>query len=322
MNEKQSPQNETAVWTGIISDVVLAAAKGSFGYLSGSKALMGDALYSGADAAAKLAEILPWRSKHRRNEADSLKTRSGRVHSTKEPILAITCSVLILMAGMQVAFSAIRDLTYGYLSTPGKSALITVFVSILLKEIVFQYQYRHFKKQGDGSHVAYADSHRFSLYTSITVLIGITLAMMGGYFGWHPLLYMDPIAALLTGVLILRRGYSLIASSVYSKNAQELPSEDTANFVETVQRVHGVIRVEHLQALEQGRFVDLQVKISVNPRISVMEAQEIAECARKLLQHRFVHVGEVHMDVVPYDPGYPYKSNYELADENQPTLLQ
>ncbi|MNP76058.1 hypothetical protein D3C76_1732290 [compost metagenome] len=89
-----------------------------------------------------------------------------------------------------------------------------------------------------------------------------------------------------------------------------------------MQRVHGVIRVEHLKALEQGNYVNLQVKISVNPRITVMEAQDISECARKLLQHRFVHVGEVHMDVVPYDPGYPYKSNYELPDNDIPTLLQ
>jgi len=28
------------------------------------------------------------------------------------------------------------------------------------------------------------------------------------------------------------------------------------------------------------------------------------------------------MDVVPYDPGYPYKSNYELPDNDIPTLLQ
>ncbi|MFF2910520.1 cation diffusion facilitator family transporter [Paenibacillus sp. NPDC057934] len=322
MNDKHSPQNETVAWTGIVGDVVLAIAKGSVGYISGSKALMGDALYSGADAAAKLTGILPWRSGQKKNSKAPSRSKAGAWQGSKEPILAISCSVLILMGGMQVVFSAIRDLTYGHLTTPGHYALVTVLLSILVKEIVFQYQYRHFKKLGDGSHAAYADSHRFSLYTSITVLIGITLAMAGSYSGWHPLLYMDPIAALLTGFLILRKGYSLIASSVYGKNIQELPSKDAASFIETVQRVHGIIRVEHLKAMEQGRYVNLEVKISVNPRITVLEAQEIAECARKLLLQRFVHVGEVRMDVVPYDPGYPYKSNHELVDDDLPTLLQ
>ncbi len=318
MNDKQSPQSETVTWTGIIGDFALAVAKGGVGYISGSKALIGDALYSGADAAAKLAETLPWRPGQGKKSAGTRLIEERR--GSKEPVLAILFSVLILMGGLQIAFSAIRDLTTGQLSTHGQLALITVILSILFKEIVFQYQYRYFKKIGDGSHAAYANSHRFSLYTSITVLIGISLSMAGVF--WHPLLYMDPIAALLTGCLILRKGYSLIVSSVFSKELQELPSEEAANFIETVQRVHGVIRVEHLKAQEQGNYVNLQVKISVNPRITVAEAQEIAECARKLLQHRFVHVGEVHMDVVPYDPGYPYKSNYELVDNDIPTLLQ
>ncbi|MHA6530473.1 cation diffusion facilitator family transporter [Paenibacillus sp. BAC0078] len=319
MNDKQSPQSETVTWTGVASDIALALAKGSVGYLSGSKALVGDALYSGSDAAAKLAEILPlpWRRQDQKRRGIQRTSQSN-----KEPLIPILFSVLILMGGLQIAFSAIRDLTRGHLSAPGQAALVTVLVSIVFKEAIFQYQYRYFKKKGDGSHAAYADSHRFSLYTSITVFIGTSLAIAGGTFNWHPLLYMDPIAALLTGCFMIRKGYSLVTASVYGKKLQELPSEEAASFIETVQRVHGVIRVEYLQALEQGRYVNLQVKISVNPRITVMEAQDISECARKLLQHRFVHVGEVHMDVVPYDPGYPYKSNQELVDNDIPTLLQ
>ncbi|WP_310829830.1 cation diffusion facilitator family transporter [Paenibacillus pedocola] len=320
MNNKQSPQSETVAWNGIVSDAALALAKGCVGYFTGSKALLGDALYSGADAAAKLSEALPWRSEQVKKNNETRRTQQGQ--GNKEPIIAILFSVLILMAGLQIAFSAIRDLTRGHLSTVPPAALVTVLISIVFKEGIFQYQYRYFKKIGDGSHAAYADSHRFSLYSSITALIGITLSMVGGYMEWSPLLYMDPIAALLTGALILRKGYSMITASVYDKKNQELPSEETANFIETVGRVHGVIRVEHLQAIEQGRYVNLQVKISVNPRITVMEAQDISECARKLLQHRFVHVGEVHMDVVPYDPGYPYKSNHQLVDNDIPTLLQ
>lgn len=319
MNDKQSPRNESVTWTGIISDAALALAKGSVGYVSGSKALLGDALYSGANAAAKLAEVLPWRFEQAKKNT---KERIHQRHANKEHIIAILFAVLILMGGLQIAFSAIRDLTRGNLSTPGEAAIITVLISIVFKEAIFQYQYRYFKKIGDGSHAAYADNHRFSLYTSITVLIGISASMAGGYIGWHPLLYMDPIAALLTSCLIFRKGYTLITTFVYARNKQELPSEEAASFIETVERVHGVIRVEHLTALEEGRYVNLQVKISVNPRITVMEAQDISECARKLLQHRFVHVGEVHMDVVPYDPGYPYKSNHELVDNDIPTLLQ
>ncbi|BCG60471.1 cation diffusion facilitator family transporter [Paenibacillus sp. URB8-2] len=320
MNEKYSSQNERVAWTGIAGDFTLALAKGVAGYYSGSKALIADALYSGADAAAKLAEILPWRSGGEGNRARKPDSRDGK--NKNEPLLSVVFAVLILMGGLQIAFSAIRDLTSGDLNPSGELALLTICLSLLVKEAIFQYQYRTAQKIGNGSHAAYADNHRFSLYTSLTVLIGVATSMLGGYLNWHPLLYLDPIAALLAACLILRKGYLLILSTIYGKNSQELPHEDAANFIDTVQKVHGVIRVEHLKALEEGRYVNLQVTISVNPRISVMEAREIADCAKKLLQHRFVHVGHVHMDIVPYEPGYPYKTNYELTDSEMPTLLQ
>jgi len=321
MNNKRSPQSETVAWTGIVSDVTLAIAKGGIGYVSGSKALMGDALYSGADAAAKLTEVLSWRSGHTKKSKNA--DRSAHPMDNKEPIIAIIFSVLILMGGLQIAFYAIRDLTKGHLVSPSPSALVAVLISIVLKEAVFQYQYRQFKKLGDARHTAYADSHRFSLYTSLTVVMGIGLSVTGDSLNWHPLLYMDPIAGLLTACLVLRKGYYLIASSIYGKEIAELPHAEATHFIETVERVHGVIRVEHLKALEKGRYVNLQVKISVNPRITVLEAHDISECAKKLLLHRFVYIGDVHMDVVPYDPGYPYKSNHELIDNDDvPTLLQ
>ncbi|QWU15058.1 cation diffusion facilitator family transporter [Paenibacillus sophorae] len=319
MNEKYSSQRERAAWIGIAGDFALALVKGGAGYFSGSKALIADALYSGADAAAKLAEVLPWRALGKGNHKNRPIARDGK--SKREPFLSVVFAVLILMGGLQIAFSAIRALTSGNLNPSGKLALLTICLSLLVKEVIFQYQYRSSLKIGNGSHAAYADNHRYSLYTSLIVLIGTALStILGGYL--NPLLYLDPIAALLAACLILRKGYLLILSTIHGKESQELPHEDSVSFIDTVQKVHGVIRVEHLKALEEGRCVNLHVTISVNPRITVMEAREIADCAKKLLQHRFVHVSEVHMDIIPYEPGYPYKTNYELADSETPTLLQ
>ncbi|MFD1904667.1 hypothetical protein ACFSQ7_12325 [Paenibacillus rhizoplanae] len=41
MSDKPLLQKQSVAWTGILSDVLLAVAKGSIGYLSGSKALLG-----------------------------------------------------------------------------------------------------------------------------------------------------------------------------------------------------------------------------------------------------------------------------------------
>lgn len=316
------PSREKTSWIGISGECVLAIVKGSVGFVTGSKALIGDAIYTGADAAAKAAEYLPGRFR-----AAAGRSKTGQASSPeaerKEPIPAILLSVLIFISGLQIIFSAVRDLTDRQLEAPGQHALTAVLLAYVAGEILFQFQFRALKNRGDGSHAVYANHHRYSLYTTLTVMIGIALSMTGGYLDLHPLLYSDPIAGLLAGCLVLRRGYVLVTGVIEDISAQELPHKDTAAFLETVQRVHGVIRVNELKARERGRYLKLRVKISVNPRITVLEAQEIAECARKLLLTRFVHVNEVQMEVVPYDSGYPYKSNNEMIEANDiPTLLQ
>jgi divalent metal cation (Fe/Co/Zn/Cd) transporter len=100
---------------------------------------------------------------------------------------------------------------------------------------------------------------------------------------------------------------------------QEEPAEE---LMQLVQRVEGVVTVQSLKAKEQGHYVVAEIVISVNPRITVLEGQEIAKRVKLLLMHRFLHLSEVLIYVEPYDPGYPYKSNHDPNQEQMPTLLQ
>lgn len=99
---------------------------------------------------------------------------------------------------------------------------------------------------------------------------------------------------------------------------EEAPDE----LMQVVQRVEGVVTVESLRAREQGHYVVADIVISVNPRITVLEGQEIAKRVKTLLMHRFLHLSDVSVYVEPYDPGYPYKSNHDPNQEQMPTLLQ
>lgn len=98
--------------------------------------------------------------------------------------------------------------------------------------------------------------------------------------------------------------------------------EASDELMQIVQRVEGVVTVQSIRAREHGHYVIAEIVISVNPRITVLEGQEIAKRARMLLMHRFLHLSDVVIYVEPYDPGYPYKSNHDPNQEQIPTLLQ
>lgn len=320
MNNERLSQTATAVWVGIISDFTVAIGKGIAGYLSGSRSLMGDALHSAANAVALLAERLPWFGGQRLFKGSGTKASEQQA----SPLVSILFSVLLFMGGIQIAVSALMDISSGAPEAPGRLALIAVLISLGVNEAVFQYQYRLFKKNDDRRLQIHSENHRFGLYSSFTVLIGAFLAMAGAYFGIQALIYMDSVAALIISGLVLRKGYILIVRSVYGSLPEESRYEKSADYLDTIQRVHGVITIEELKIQEhrQLRRVSLDVKVSVNPRITVFEAHEIADRIRKLLLHRFIHVSDANVSVVPYEPGYPYKSNFDLMDNDPPTLPQ
>jgi divalent metal cation (Fe/Co/Zn/Cd) transporter len=97
---------------------------------------------------------------------------------------------------------------------------------------------------------------------------------------------------------------------------------DLNEFKAAIQRIEGVITVEVLRAREHGHYVVAEVVITVNPRISVLEGNEIAKRVKYFMMKRFSHVTDVSVHVEPYDPGYPYKSNHDPNQEQMPTLLQ
>ncbi|CAM2849484.1 cation diffusion facilitator family transporter [Paenibacillus sediminis] len=300
-------------WTQIISKMTFAVFKGIIAYLSNSKALLADALYSASDAANGIAERMPW-SGHNKRKVNT--------NHNSEPIFAVLFSILIMMSGLHVALSAIRGLLQDELPAPKPFALIAVVVSIIANEVLFRYQYHQAMNMGKEKQLLYAKIHRYTLFTSSFVLFGIVGAMIGSILDLPVLFYLDPAAALVASLFIVRNGYRLIESLLYNTHVQKTHDEDTTQYIDTVQRVHGVITVDDLKITEQGQYVTIDLKISVNPRISVLEAHDIATRVKNLLMNRFVHVSDVHVGVLPYHSGYPYKSNYELPDRDTSTILQ
>ncbi len=97
---------------------------------------------------------------------------------------------------------------------------------------------------------------------------------------------------------------------------------ESAELMQFVQRVPGVISVDSLKAREHGHYVVADVIIFVNPKITVLQGQEIGRRVKLLLMHRFHHLSDVNVRVEPYDGGFPYNMNIEQSDERSSSLLQ
>ncbi|WP_211747566.1 cation transporter [Paenibacillus sp. Marseille-Q4541] len=313
-----TPQQAMKVpfWTEFIKNTVLTILKGSVGFASGNKALLSDALYSAGEAGSLFTHRF-----HKLGGTGLSEEYSKKMIRTGL-FMALIIPLLVLLGGLQLAISAVRVMISAEPEPPHMSALIAAIIAFAIAEIWFQYEWRHTYKDAERSIMNhYFEQHRYAFYTSLLVLIGIIVAMVGKTFDYSFLLYADPVAALVTSGLVIWRSYLLVATQVTRQEEKDSPV-DTYDYMETVQRVHGIVTVEHIRARARETGINIDITITVNPRMSVAEAQEVAERSKVLLMGRFEQVSGVQLKVVPYQSDYPYKSNCELAERETNTLLQ
>ena len=296
---------EAAATFGLAGNAGLALLKGATGILAGSTALLADAVRSAAEAAACFAAMTGLRKSREQPAHSQDKKTAQRAQSRMETVSGVIISVLLLLLGLEIAIQTIRSVMLGVNAAPHWSAIAAIVLSMLIQQFVMP-----------------SKNRRTDLLASTVALVGITGAYCGELFALPSLYYLDPMAAFIIAIVVLLSGYRLITGLVLHGHKVSLQEEDAEELMQTVQRIEGVITVEDLKASEQGHYVAVELRISVNPRISVLEGQEIAKRVKELLLKRFIHISDVYVSVDPYDPGYPYKSNHDPNQEPMPTLLQ
>ncbi|MBP1996758.1 cation diffusion facilitator family transporter [Paenibacillus eucommiae] len=314
MIDKRFQKAAFAVWIGIASNIVLAVLKGFVGITAGSKALLADAIHSASNVAGSFTALVSIR-------AAKLSADEDRPygHGKAEAVASILISVLLLIIGIELGVSAVKALWAGVDSAPPGYALGIIVISLVVKEIIFRYKY-HAGKQ-TGSQITNFRERRFDIISALFAVLGVSGALIGTYWDLPFFFYFDPAAGLFISLLILKKGYNLVRETIHKTLYQMLHQEDAAELINTVQRVKGVISVDDLTAREHGHYVIVDMKISVNPKISVLEGHDIARLAKQQLMKRFIHITDVYVRVNPYDPGYPYKNNMDSEHDDYPTLV-
>ncbi|WP_169082719.1 cation diffusion facilitator family transporter [Paenibacillus sp. PL91] len=295
---------ESASWAGLWGNMLLALFKGVIGWLSGSKALLADAFRTAAEVAAGVIAISGLRASRQRKMAKP-NAPSEAEDTRGEAATTILLSVVLLIIGLEIGISAIRDISNGVTSSPHWSAIAAIALSLIVQQLFFPSKER-----------------LMGLYCSAAALVGTSGAIIGKMLSIPVLYYFDPAAAIVIAVIVVINGYRMATVFIRKDGNGDVSDENPDELMQLVQRVEGVVTVQSMRAREHGHYVIAEMVISVNPRISVLEGHEIAKRVKQLVMKRFIHVTDVSIYVEPYDPGYPYKSNHDPNQEQMPTLLQ
>ncbi len=282
-----------ASYVGIVGNLFLALVKWIVGTLSGSHALIADAVHSASDIPGSLAVLIGIKAANQPPDRDH-----PYGHGKAESIAAIIVAVLLFLIGIQMCRSSVMSF-FGEIKAPGTIAIYPLMLSIVLKEWMFRYKYNLGKRINSQALIVNAYEHRSDVFSSFAALIGIAAAIIGGKLEISWLEYADPVAGVFVSLLVLKMGWSLGIESIHRALDHVLHDEDTVHFFDAVLMVEGVKRIDSLYAREHGHYVIIDLKIAVNPQVTVEVGHKIATSVREKLM-TFSNVHDVLVHVNPY----------------------
>ncbi|PLR80063.1 cation-efflux pump [Bacillus canaveralius] len=285
-------QAESAAILGMAGNAVLAIIKWIIGVNANSKALIADAVHSASDISGSLAVFIGLRASRQPPDEDH-----PYGHGKAESIAAIIVAVLMVMIGFEVGKASFEAL-FEPLQAPKGIAIVAVVISIIVKEAMFRYNYNLGKRLNSDALIVNAYDHRSDVYSSIAALIGICAAIVGGWLGFDWLVYADPVAGFFVALLIIKMAWTLGRESIHNTLDHVLHEEDTQEFRNIVENIPEVKKIDVLHAREHGHYVIIDLKISVDPVITVEEGHRIG----KKVKERLMKMGNVHNVFVHINP--------------------
>jgi cation diffusion facilitator family transporter len=298
-NPERFKKAEFAAWVGIVGNIVLAAIKVTIGMIGNSRALIADAVHSASDVVGSLAVLIGLRAAKLPPDKDH-----PYGHGKAESLAAIIVSVILFMVGLKIGYGSFEAL-FEPITAPGIIAVYATIFSIIVKEIMFQYKYRLGKKLRSDALIINAWEHRSDVYSSIAALIGIGGAVIGGNLNIPWMIYLDPVAGILVSILVLKMSWHLGKESIHNTLDHVLHEEEASELRKTALEVDGVIKIDELFAREHGHYVIVDIKIAVDPYLTVEEGHAIGKKVKEKLIFQHEHVQNAFIHVNPYDGSSP-----------------
>jgi cation diffusion facilitator family transporter len=281
-----------AVTVGLVSNIFLAALKTTIGILGHSPALLADGINSTSDVAYYLVVMVFM--KLARKPAD-IEHPYG--HRQLESIAALIVGSFVITTAIAIfwnAVNAVFDLLMGQGSFEGAAA-VTLWVALLtvaLKVGLAIWTTRIGRKAKNPAVLALAYDHRNDVYSASAAAIGIFLGQMG-------YLWVDPLAAALVALVILRTGIEILRDSA-ADLMDTVPGEALAQQVtQLVDGVPGVKQIHEIHAHRFGPYLVVNVTIGVDGTLSVEAGDEIACQVEQILYQNIEFLRRVYVHYHP-----------------------
>ena len=302
MKERKEKSEEAAREAGIyrvtlvgsVVNLLLLVFKFVAGILGHSAAMLADAVHSLSDFVTDIIVIVFVRISSKPEDEGH-----DYGHGKYETLATAIIGLVLLFVGFGILWNGATSIwdfwQGGELKEPGMLALWAALVSILFKELLYQYTVLKGRRLNSQAVVANAWHHRSDALSSIGTAVGIGGAILLG----EQWLVLDPLAAVVVSLFIMKVAIQLLVPCVEELLEKSLPAEVEEKIKQEILAFPGVTSPHHLRTRRIGSSYAIEVHIRMDGQITLEEAHHTATAIENRLKSEFGNRTYINIHVEP-----------------------
>lgn len=277
-------------WVGLLSNLVLAAAKAVAGILGHSQAVLADALHSLTDSVTDVAVILGVRYWTAPADEDH-----PHGHGRIETLITVVIGLVVGAVAIGMGVEAIRGLRHPPEAAPTGIAFVVALVSIVVKEALYRWTARVGREVHSPALVANAWHHRSDAISSIPAAAAVAMAMIDPEWA-----VVDRVGAVVVCLLILQASWHILRPAIDQLIDAGAPASDRRRIEELALQVDGVEAAHAVRTRYVGSDLAVDLHVEVDGGLSVGEGHTIAVAVRRKLVEEGPNVTDAVVQIEPH----------------------
>jgi cation diffusion facilitator family transporter len=292
---KREKEIEHVTLVGSVVNLLLVGLKGVAGIAGNSAAMVSDAVHSLSDFVTDIVVLIFVRVSGRPQDEDH-----DYGHGKYETLATLLIGLALASAAVGIVVSGAGKMAAWLkgeaLPAPGKMALWAALISIVAKELLYQYTRFRGRKLNSPALEANAWHHRSDALSSIGAAIGIG----GAIFLGNRWTVLDPLASIVVGAMLVKVAWDLLGPSFGELTDSSLPAETENQMLEIISGIPGVEDPHNLRTRRVGNRIVAEVHIRLDGSLTLAEAHEKATEVERRIKAQFGQNSHiiVHMEPV------------------------
>lgn len=282
MIDTRSKTAQHVTWVGFFVNLLLTIFKLLAGILGRSTAMIADGVHSLSDFVTDIIVIIFIRIAGKERDEDHLYG-----HGKYETFATLLISIALFVVGFGIFISGAMKIISTFngetLESPTLLALIAALISIVSKELLFQYTRKIGNKIDSQAVIANAWHHRSDAFSSI----GTSLGIAGAIFLGEKWRILDPIAGVVVSFFIIKVAIELGIPSVHELLEKALPKEINAEISIIILKNPEIKAFHNLKTRKIGNIYAVDVHIKLDNEVSFVHSHDIATDVEINLRKRF-----------------------------------